>query len=130
MSKLTIALFGEAERGEYGTPHYLRSVEELAERLGHPPRDSCGLLFAIRTLLFDQHILFFRVEEEGYSLEDYLIGFDVLRNKQSFKPAALCLPGVGDNEIIDASCRICHMYKSLLLFTEADLYDYLTHDNP
>ena len=127
MSPLTIALFGEAERGEYGLPHYLRSVAELADRLGNPPQDSYGMPFAIRSLLFDQHILFFRVEEEGYSLEDYLIGFDALRAQPNPQPAALCLPGVGDDEIIDASCRICSVHQALLLFTEADLYDYLTN---
>lgn len=124
----TVALFGESERGEYGRPHYLRSVEELAEKLGQPPADSIGLHFAIRTLLYKQNLLFFRVEEEGYSLEDYLLGFDLIRSKAvGPQPTALCLPGVGDAEIIDASSRICLLHRSLLLFTESDLYDYLTH---
>lgn len=122
----TIALFGEAERGEYGTPHFLRDVEELANRLGQPPARSQGLYLAIRTLLYKQHIVFFRVEEEGFSTEDYLIGLNLLRIKTAPQLDALCLPGVGDTEIINVSTRVCMIHQSLLLFSESDLYDFLT----
>jgi hypothetical protein len=122
----TIALFGESERGEYGTAHLLSSVDELADKLGQPPAESVGLHLAIRTLLYHQQVIFLRVEEEGYSTEDYLIGLDVLRNKPLPLLNALCLPGVGDAEIIAAGTRICLLHRSLLLFSEADLYDYLT----
>jgi hypothetical protein len=37
------------------------------------------------------------------------------------------MPGVGDAEIIDATNPICSLYHSLLITTEKDLYDYLTH---
>lgn len=126
MAAPTVALFGEAERGEFGIGHHLKTVEDLAERLGQPPPESRGLHLAIRTLLYQQNLLFFRVEEEGFSVEDYLIGFDLLRKKKTPRPNALCLPGVGDAEIIDASTRICVLHHSLLLFSESDLYDYLT----
>ncbi len=61
------------------------------------------------------------MEEEGFSREDYLVGLEYLREAKPHL-TALCLPGVGDAQIIEASAPVC----ALLLLTEADLYDYLT----
>ncbi len=126
MEKQIVALFGEAEKGEYSVPYYLRSVEELADRLGQPPADSRGLYLAVQALLFDRQLFFIRVEEEGYSTNDYLRGFDRLRQQGLSRLAALCLPGVGCKEIIGASSRLGLIDQCLLLISESDLYDYLT----
>jgi hypothetical protein len=37
------------------------------------------------------------------------------------------MPGVGDEEVIEASSSICLLRKSFLITTEKDLYDFLTH---
>jgi len=40
--------------------------------------------------------------------------------------SAICLPGVGDVEIIDAAVPLCKNHHSIIVTTEPDLYDYLT----
>ena len=125
MRQQTIALFGEAEKGEYCVPHICQSLEDLIEILGNPPTDSQGLLFAIQALLLNRHLLFFRVEEEGFSKADYMMGLDRLQTEK-LPLTALAMPGVGDSHIIDASLPICMQHKSLLLINEKDFYDYLT----
>ena len=69
-----IAWFGEAEKGAYHTPYPISSLDELVGTFGHPPKFSTGLFYAVQTLLYDKSLLFFRVEEEGFSFNDYLIG--------------------------------------------------------
>ena len=124
----TIALFGEAERGQYRIAHYCNDLAQLEETFGHPPPDTKGLYLAIQALLYNRALIFFRVEEEGFSIEDYMLGLNYLKAGRESSPlAAICLPGVGNREIIDASMPICLRYKSLLIITEADLYDYLTN---
>jgi len=55
-------------------------------------------------------------------------GIRLLKNKEAFRDlTAICMPGVGDAEIIDATSPICSLYRSLLITSEKDLYDYLTH---
>jgi len=125
MKRQTIALFGEAEKGAYCLPHACRSLDELEAQLGNPPKESQGLLFAIQALLFQHSLLFFRVEEEGFSREDYLAGLEKLRDAD-LPLAALALPGVGDAHIIDASMPVCLKNQGVLLIGEADFYDYLT----
>lgn len=39
----TIALFGEAEKGQFEYPYYCENLDQLAEFLGHPPPESRGL---------------------------------------------------------------------------------------
>lgn len=126
MNTIAIALFGEAERGEYSKLHYLRSVEELRDRLGEPPPESKGVHLAIQTLLQGRELLFCRVEEEGFSHQDYLYGLQTLKTLSDPSPTALCLPGVGNSEIIGASTHVCMVHKSLLIISESDLYDFLT----
>lgn len=122
-----IALFGEAEKGEFRSAHYCQTLPQLMDTLGNPPPESHGLDFAIQALLFHRDIIFFRVREEGFSTQDYLLGLHYLESKQDIPHlAAICLPGVGDAEIIHASAPICRIHHSVLVVTESDLYDYLT----
>jgi len=127
MWQRTIALFGEAEQGEYKTAYFCRSLEDLAEQFGQPPEDSIGIHYAVQALLFDYQLIFFRVAEEGYAYEDYLQGMQLLGN-QALIPqlSAIALPGVGEPAIIDASEPLCELYNSIIITTESDLYDYLT----
>jgi hypothetical protein len=124
----TVALFGEAEKGEFQKAYYCQNLAELSDCLGEPPSQECkGLHFAIQTLLFERDVLFFRVHEEGFSMQDYMKGLYLLEKEQIPELSALCLPGVGDQEIIEATAPIVETYKSCLILTERDLYDYLTY---
>ena len=126
-----VALFGEAEKGDYQTAYFCHSLHQLAENLGNPPMESKGLFYAIQILLYESPIIFFRVREEGYSIQDYMKGLDFLENSQFVSTlAAVALPGVGDAAIIDATGPVCHVHRSLLITTEADLYDYITTKSP
>src|SRR5438128_2208959 len=121
-------LFGEAEKGEFCTPIHCKSLPQMMDILGSPPRESRGVHYAVQTLLYEGEIFFFRVKEEGYSREDYIRGLKLLQSKEIFSPiSAICMPGVGDAEIIDASYPVCNLYKIFLILDEKDLYDYLTH---
>jgi len=124
----TVALFGEAGRGEFRTAYYCKSLDQLSDFLGEPPSTDCkGLDFAIQALLYKRGVVYFRVHEEGFSTQDYLSGFNSLENKELFPTiSAICLPGVGNTEIIQATGAVCSLYQSFLILTEKDLYDYLT----
>lgn len=123
----TVFLFGEAEKGEFCTPLYCRSLPQLADMLGNPPEESQGIQYAVQALLFKRELFFFRVREEGFSAQDYGKGLKFLQSKDLIPSVhAICIPGVGDVEIIDALSDVCHLHKSLLVVTESDLYDYLT----
>jgi hypothetical protein len=120
-------LFGEAERGSYCIPTICDSLAELFDRFGSPPEDSLGLLYAVQTLLYQRGLIYFRVREEGFSLPDYKCGLRLLRNKEIDKvPTAICLPGVGNSQIIDETAQLCRLFSSLLVTTERDFYDYIT----
>lgn len=124
----TVALFGEAGRGEFRTAYYCKTLIQLCEFLGEPPSKDCkGLDFAVQALLFRRGVVYFRVHEEGFSTQDYLTGFNFLENKNLFPNiTAICLPGVGNTEIIQATSPICSIYRSFLILNQSDLYDYLT----
>ena len=122
-----VALFGESEKGQFKKPYILRDLPQLIDILGNPPPESEGLFFAIQALLYEREIIYFRVQEEGFSKIDYLNGLKYLRNKEKIKKLdAICLPGVGDTEILNASQPICEIHKSHLITSQKDLYDYLT----
>lgn len=127
MNIYTIALFGEAEKGEYRLPYFCNSLDQLVDYLGNPPEQSRGLFYAIQALLYQRQLIFFRVQEEGFSIPDYLGGVSLLKNhKIETDITAFCLPGVADSEILEVVTPICEEYHSILITSEADFYDYLT----
>lgn len=126
--RYTVAIFGEAERGSFHTAFFCQSLEQLESHFGHPPQDTYGLYFAIQALLYQRNLIFFRVKEEGFSTQDYLRGLHQLESQHLFSNVkAIGMPGVGDSTVLGASEVLCDVYKSLLITTEADLYDFLTH---
>lgn len=127
----TIALFGEAQKGEFQRGYFCTNLADLSGHFGEPPsRESLGLQFAIQALLYQRGVIFFRVREEGFSTKDYLKGLNLLEQPE-FKGnlSAICLPGVGNSEIIEATTPVCQLHGSFLIVTQRDLYDYLT-DRP
>lgn len=125
--KTTIFLFGAAERGELCLPLYLTSLEQVLDFLGHPPDNSEGIHYAVQAVLYQHALIYFRVAEEGFSTEDYIQGLKFLNQRSLQTPlTAIGMPGVGDQEIIQAAITICHLYQSVLLVSQKDLYDYLT----
>lgn len=128
LMRYTVAIFGEAERGDFQSAFFCQNLEQLERNLGNPPENSAGMHYAIQSLLFDRNLIFFRVREEGFSIQDYLYGLYLLESQHLFANVrAIGMPGVGDRKILDASEVICDIYKSMLLTTEADLYDFLTN---
>lgn len=122
-----IFLFGEAERGRFCSPHLINHLEQLLDTLGFPPNDSQGIAYAIQALLFKRELIFFRIEQEGFSRENYFCGMQLLQREGiSMQLTAICLPGVGDQEIIDSIASFCLESKSLLILSQQDLFDYLT----
>ncbi len=122
-----LALFAESEKGRFKYPYFFKDLSELQESFGNPPKDSLGLEFGIQALMYEKEIFCFRVKEEGFSIDDYMSGINYLKNKDKVKNLdAICLPNVGSKEIIDAADIICNIYKSVIITTEKDLYDYLT----
>lgn len=123
----TVALFGEAERGGLAAPIPIKSLPELNEVLGNPPKDTRGIFFAVQFLLYKHDLIYIRVKEEGFSTKDYLKGMkQLLKNEQISKLSSICLPGVGDARIIDSSLPVCEKHQCFMVTTERDLYDYLT----
>lgn len=122
-----IALFGEAEKGAFQTAYYCESLHQLVEYFGNPPSESYGLHFAIQSLYFGRPVLFFRVQEEGFSFDDYAIGSKLLCTQNQIQEiAAIGIPGVGDSHIFQILEPVRSRYHSILLTTEADLFDYLS----
>lgn len=126
MQNYTMVMFGEAEKGDFRTAYYCKTLPQLVEYLGNPPPESRGLFFAVQALLYQRDLVFFRVEEEGFSSQDYLWGLHLLENQGCIPQIdAICIPGVGDAEIINALLPLCFVHHSILVLTEADLCDYL-----
>lgn len=123
----SVFLFGEAERGEFCTPLACHSLPQLLDMVGNPPEESQGIAYAIQALLYGRSLTFFRVNEEGFSRKDYLRGLKLLQTKEDLYPlSAICMPGVGDSEIIEAFSPLCLLHNCLLVLTQHDLYDYLS----
>jgi hypothetical protein len=121
----TVAFFGAAEKGQFRQACQCDTLEQLLDTFGHPPADTLGLHFAIQALMYKRRLLFIRVEEEGFSAGDYYQGVRLLSGTKSVQLTAIGLPGVGDPDIIEACQPLCTSHRSLLLLTQADLYDYL-----
>ena len=127
-NSLAIALFGEAERGEFTKGYKIKSLTELQDLLGNPPPESRGLFYAIQALHYSHSLIFFRVQEEGFSLPDYLQGLTLLEKSPLIHDiTAICTPGVGSSEIMDAIIPICNMHRHIFITNESDFYDYLSH---
>ncbi len=125
--KSTVFLFGEAEKGEFGVPLFCNSLADLLKTVGNPPELSQGVSYAIQTLLYNHSLVFCRVQEEGFSIKDYMKGLSLLKKQKSqILPDAIFIPGVGNKTIIEATIDVCNVYSSLLVLTEKDLYDYFT----
>ena len=123
----TVAIFGEAEKGELAGMHLITSLAQLSETLGSPPVGSEGISIAIQFLLFKKQVLFIRVSEEGFGLETYFQGLHLLENKNPIPNIiALCLPGVGDHIILEACNSFCNIHSALIISSQKDLFDYLT----
>lgn len=127
LHQLEIACFGASDKGDYAIPYPCHSLPELLDNVGHPLPGTLGIYYAIQALHYHQELIFIRVESEGYALHDYHLGLRRLLDRKTTEPlAAICIPGVGSEEIIEVMSDICLVRKSLLITTEADLYDYLT----
>ncbi len=123
----TIALFGEAEKGDLAAPVSIQSLDQLSETFGHAPKETRGIFFAVQFLLYQHELIYIRVQEEGFSTKSYLKGFKQLSQKGNAPDlTAICLPGVGDTRIFDACQTLCNNHRALLITTEQDFYDYLT----
>jgi hypothetical protein len=120
-------IFGESEKGAFCRPTFCKQLVDLMRLFGHPPEMSQGLFFATQTLLLEKPCLFFRVEEEGYSVKDYLKGLDILkRDFEHLNIHAIGLPGVGSQSLIEKTERCLNKQRSLILLNDQDLFDYLT----
>lgn len=128
MSKLmTLVLFGEAEKGNLCRGVFCRTLDQLIDVYGHPPPATKGLLLAIQSLLYGTELVYFRVREEGYSVEDYFEAIHQIEKSDWTTPiSAFGIPGVGDNEIITALTPLCTLHHSLIITTQSDFYDYIT----
>jgi len=127
MDMQAIALFGEAEKGQFKTAYWCRDLPQLREYFGEPPPESRGLYYAVQALHHRYDLIFFRVKEEGFSYSDYLFGLQLLANQRAIKNiAAFFLPGVGDRFLLDKVAPLCEHYNSVMVTSEPDLYDYLT----
>ena len=128
MQTHAIALFGEAEKGSFEKGLLCHEVGELMDCLGHPPPDSRGLYYAIQALLYQYELIFFRVEQEGFSKKDYFKGIKILSESPFIKSVdAICTPGVGDQGIINALLPLCYEHHQILITNESDFFDYLTY---
>lgn len=127
MNTPAVALFGEAERGAFDQGFLCGGVSELMEYFGNPPPDSRGLHYAVQALLYKYHLIFFRVEQEGFSKKDYFNRIQILSASPLIERVhAICTPGVGDKAIINALLPLCHEHHQILITNESDLLDYLT----
>lgn len=118
-----IALFGEAEKGSFTDGLICNDVSQLMDCYGNPPAESSGLYYAVQALLYRYKLIFFRVEHEGFSKQDYFNGIKILSKSPLINGVhAICMPGVGDQTIIHA----LEPLSNILIINEADLYDYLS----
>jgi len=121
-----IALFGESEKGSGKVPYYISNLDDLLNTLGSPPFNSLGLVYAIQSLMHKKDIIYFKVQEEGYNIDDYKPGVKYLFKNENIKNLeAIFMPKVGDREIIDLTDPLLQKSKSILIISEKDLFDYL-----
>lgn len=119
-------IFGESEKGVLCRPTLCNTIVDLFQNFGHPPEGANGLFCATQTVLMKKPCVFFRVKEEGYSLDDYLKGLDILKNDWK----GVTLQGIGifgcsDKDVIEKTERLCLQRRSLILINQSDLFDIL-----
>lgn len=122
---LTIALFGESEKGSFNELIFIDSITQLSDKLGNPPNESLGIGLAVQTLMFRNRLIFKRVDEEGFGTNEYNKGLALLK-KHSEYIDGIFLPGVGEKRIIEEVQGICLKKQAMLLMNEDDFYDFLT----
>ena len=121
-------IFGEAEKGPFCRPVLCKEPLELFNQFGHAPQESYGLILALQSIFYQRPVLFFRVEEEGYSLNDYYKGLELLQTDWDSIPIqGIALPGVSNLEIIEKTERFIFKKRSLFLMNEKDFFDFLTN---
>ncbi len=127
-----VTLFGEAEKGELCIGRFCSTLWQLWDSFGEPPENTEGLFYAIQSLNFGKPVLYFRVEEEGSSLEDYEIALSGLESSipEQTKIGAIFLPKMGARKVISHCLHICVRHAGLLIMTNKDLFDYLTDTAP
>lgn len=127
MENKRIFLFGEAQKGSFCTPLRFKTLPDLAEELGNPPTDSNGIDFAVQLILFDRELIYYRVKEEGFAKDDYERGVKLLYNQgEKLRLSAICIPGVGDPQIVEALACVSQKLQLILIMTERDFFDYVT----
>lgn len=125
MNKI-IALLGESEKGRLHYPYFCKNLIQLQNFLGNPPEESQGLDFAIQALMYERDVIYFRVQEEGFNVKDYIKSFEIIKDKTKVKKLdAICIPGLSDKEIILKLARVCKSHSSIIITTQKDLFDYL-----
>lgn len=123
--KSTFALFGEAEKGDYNKALLCHSQEDIDLYLG---QKTPGISLATQALSHGYDVLFFRVKEEGFSIDNYVFGLHFLNtNAQTFNLVAISLLGVGDFYVIEAARSLCQKYHCFLFISDKDLYDLATY---
>ena len=127
MTKRTILIFGESKEGEFHKFLFLKTLPDLAEALGEPTETGLGVHIAIQSILSNRDVLFYKVKEEGFHADHYLLGFKQLENEFHSTPlAAIALPGVSSANILELASSLCNQHRSIILFNEKDLYDLMT----
>jgi hypothetical protein len=129
MMRARVVVFGEASKGAYSSWHRPKDLCELDAILGQPPAGSRGLYLATQTVLLQHELLFLRVDEEGYSPQDYWRGVQLLAELADHRISidAIGLPGVGDWTLLEAIEKALRGRQPLILTSERDLYDCLSY---
>ncbi len=127
MKQNTIVIFGESKGGDFQKPLLFNTLPELSQALGEPTQNSSGIHLAVQALLLNQRVLYYKVSEEGFNPDQYLLGFKLIEKYPPEKSiSAALLPGVSSSEILTLAKEFSAHTGLLLLFTEKDLYDLLT----
>lgn len=120
-----VVIFGEAQVGPYMRFSSCKDLAELMECFGEPPDNTMGLHYAVKALLSEKPCIFFRVTEEGYSVEEYYCGLQNLDKIPDHTFSAIFIPGMSNQEFVNAALRYCHLHQHLLFMNPADFYDWM-----
>jgi hypothetical protein len=127
MTKRTILIFGESTNGELYKLLYLSSLQDISRALGEPSATGLGVPIAIQAMLSNHLVLFYTLKEEGVNFDHYQLGFKKLEKDLPLLPIeAIAIPGVSSRDILELATPFCNKHKSIILFSEKDLYDLKT----